>query len=479
MRILVPLILALLALAALPASAADAPRRNVLFIVADDLCADLGCYGAPVQSPNIDRLASQGVRFDRAYCQFPLCGPSRCSFMSGLRPDTIGVLANGLTVRHKLKDVVTLPQLFRNNGYRSMRVGKMYHLNIPDGVGTPGPDDAESWDSTFNPKGAEYDTDGEAHDPNPKDHQSFRYVMGKSDDGAEQHDMQAADEAIRLLTEHKDKPGAPFFLALGFIRPHVPEIAPRKYFDLYPLEQIKLPPRPENDRADIPPMAFQPQDQGKGDRGMTEPQCLESIRAYRATTSFMDAQVGRVLDALQRLQLSDNTVVVFLGDHGYSLGQHRTWQKMTLFEPVARVPMIIRAPGVQAGTTKSIVESIDLYPTLAALCGLTPPRELQGADLSQVLRDPSATVKPAAYTQLRRGQQGEGRSVRTDRFRYTEWSTPRGPAGAELYDEQADPGEFHNLASDPAHAKEVEQLRQLLHAHDAASRPSTTSAARK
>src|SRR4051812_37327418 len=192
-------------------------KRNVLLIISDDLCADLGCYGAPVQSPNIDKLAARGVKFERAYCQFPLCGPSRCSFMSGLRPDTTGVVQNGLPVRHKLKDVVTLPQLFRQNGYFAARVGKIYHLNIPGDVGKPGPDDPASWDTTFNPPGAEFTTDGDEVNPNDKDGQGFRYVMGKGD-GREQHDFQAADEAIRILREKKEKP---FFLALGFIRPHV------------------------------------------------------------------------------------------------------------------------------------------------------------------------------------------------------------------------------------------------------------------
>ncbi len=244
---------AMVLLVALPASAQfDTPthnQHNVLFLIADDLCASLGCYGAnEVQSPNIDKLAASGMRFDRAYCQFSLCGPTRCSFMTGLRPDTTGILANGIPVRKHLKDVVTLPQLFRNSGYYVARVGKIYHLNIPGDVGKSGPDDPESWDYTYNPPGAEFNTDGDFADPNSKDGQSFRYVMGKGD-GHEQHDFQAADKAIQLLREHKDKP---FFIACGFIRPHVPEIAPKTFFDLYPLDQLKPPVVPDDDWDDIP-----------------------------------------------------------------------------------------------------------------------------------------------------------------------------------------------------------------------------------
>lgn len=435
-------------------SAPAGNKRNVLFLMADDLCASLGCYGAPVQSPNLDKLAKAGMKFDRAYCQYPLCGPTRCSLMSGLRPDTTGVLTNGLPVRHKLKDVVTLPQLFRKNGYTAMRVGKIYHLGIPNEVGQPGPDDPQSWDYTFNPKGHEYPAldDGDQGDHNPKDGQSFRFNILKGD-GHEQHDYQAADEAIRLLREYKDKP---FFLAVGFIRPHVPEIAPKAYFDEYPLDQIKLPNVPANDRDDIPAPAIA---NIQRYAGMTDRQAMESIRAYRASTSFMDAQLGRVVDELRKLGLEKNTVITFAGDHGYLLGQHGAWQKTMVFEPVCRVPMIICAPGVEPGVSKSLVESLDLYPTVAGLCGLTGPKELEGKSMEPILKDPTATIKAAAYTQVQR-RNVEGRSVRTDRFRYTEWMGANG--GAELYDEQNDPEEITNLAKDPKFADTVADMKKLL-----------------
>jgi uncharacterized sulfatase len=437
------------------AFAADATKKpNVLLLVADDLCADLGCYGAPVKSPNIDKLASQGVRFERAYCQFPLCGPSRCSFLSGLRPETVGVITNNKTVRDRHKEIITFPQFFRLNGYFVARVGKLYHLGIPDGVGASGPDDPLSWDYVFNPKGAEFTTDGDEYDPNPKNGQSFHEVQGKGD-GHEQHDYQAATEAIRLLNEQKDKP---FFLAVGFIRPHVPELAPKSFFDLYDLKQITIPTEPENDRSRYPAAAFY---HSAVNFGMTLEQCRRAKRAYYATTSFMDAQVGRVLDELDRLKLRDNTIVIFMSDHGYSLGEHQAWQKQLLFENSCRVPIIISAPGMKGGVVaRGIVESIDLYPTAAELCGLTAPKALEGTSLRPMLQDPSATVNDAALTIVRR-KGFMGRSIRTDRFRYTEWG--EGAEGRELYDEQADPREFNNLAGNPAFVDTVNSLAGELH----------------
>jgi iduronate 2-sulfatase len=436
------------------AAVAQSRPLNVLLIVSDDLNNSQGCYGAPVQTPNIDRLATRGVKFDRAYCQYPLCGPSRCSFLSGLRPDTIGVLQNGLTVRHKLKDVVTLPQLFRQNGYFSARVGKLYHLGIPNQVGQSGPDDPSSWDHTFNPPGNEFPKNEDEYDPTPKRGQGFRRVALKGN-GSDQHDYQAADEAIRLLREKRDKP---IFLAVGFIRPHVPEVAPKTFFDLYPAEKIELLKVPANDRDDIPPAAFQSREV---DWDMDDQAKRESVRAYRASTSFMDAQVGRVLEELDKQKLSDNTIIVFMSDHGYALGEHGSWQKMMLFEPVCRVPLIIAAPGVKTGVARGLTESIDLYPTLAQLCGLKPPNNIEGNSLVVLLENPDAPGKPFAFTQVHRGRQGPvGQTVRTDRFRYIEWNA--GKDGVELYDEQADPGELTNLAKDPAHAQTVAELKKLL-----------------
>jgi len=439
------------------ASGQDKSKLNVLFIVSDDLCTDLGCYGVDVKTPNVDKLASRGVRFDRTYCQYPLCGPSRCSFMSGLRPDTTGVLNNGLPVRHKIKDLVTLPELFRHNGYFAARVGKIYHLGIPGEVGKPGPDDPQSWDYTFNPKGDEFSKDGDEYDPDPKEGQSFRRLIIHGE-GEKQADHQSAEEAIRLLRANKDKP---FFLAVGFIRPHVPELAPEKFFDLYPYESIKLPEMPGSGRDGIPPIAFH---YGKLDMGMDERGRRESIRAYHATTSFMDAQVGRVIDELNKLGLADKTIITFISDHGYSLGQHHAWQKIMLFDRVCRVPMIIVPPKTEnAGKTcRGIAELVDLYPTVAELAGLKGPQALEGTSVVPLLRDPSGAGKQAAFAQVHRGKTGIGRTIRTDRYRYTEWNA--GKDGVELYDEQADPQEYHNLASDPKCAETIRELSERLHA---------------
>jgi len=453
----------------LVAASAEAAQPNVLFIVADDLNNSLGCYGAPARTPNLDKLAARGVRFDRAYCQYPLCGPSRASFMSGMRPNKIGVLTNGPTVRAVRSDVITLPQLFRNNGYFAARVGKIYHLGIPGGVGTPGPDDPQSWDHTFNPPGAEFKTPGEEHNPTPERGQGFRRVLGNGE-GVEQADYQSADEAIRLLREHKTDE-KPFFLAVGFIRPHVPDIAPRRYFEQFEVEKIALPNVPADDRDDIPPAAFM---DAKRYWNMSDADCRESIRAYYACVSFMDAQAGRVLDELAKLGLAENTIVTFIGDHGYALGEHATWQKMMLFEPVARVPFIIVPPGgagVKPASTTSLVEMIDLYPTIAQLANLQPPKEIDGVSLIPVLKDPAAKVKDAAYTQVRR-KNAEGRTVRTDRWRYTEWGEA-GAAGVELYDERNDPGELTNLAKDPTHTQTVASMKALLRS----SMPTTSPAA--
>jgi uncharacterized sulfatase len=433
---------------------AKSDKPNVLLLVADDLCADLGCYGGPIQSPNIDKLASEGVRFERAYCQYPLCGPSRASFLSGLRPETEGVVNNEYrSVREKIYDLVTLPQLFRNNGYYTARTGKLFHLIIPRDVGTGGSDDALSWNYAFNPEGAEYTTLGQSDDPDPKNDQSFHEVMDEGD-GREQHDYQCASEAIRLLNKHKDDS---FFLAVGFIRPHVPEIAPKSFFDLYDLNQIKLPDNPPNDRDDVPPVAFRHKEINFG---MTIEQCIRAKRAYYATASFMDAQLGRVMNELERLKLRDKTIVVFISDHGYLLGQHQEWQKTNIFEEACRVPMIISVPGQKPAKVSGLVELLDLYPTLAELCGLEAPKTLEGQSIAAMLSDPNAKVHEATTTIVKR-KNFFGRSIRTGRFRYTEWDN--GKAGVELYDHRTDPDEFKNLANDPKFAAQMKELSTKLH----------------
>ena len=446
------------------AADAQAPRYNVLFLSADDLNNDLGCYGHPlVKSPNIDRLAKQGTRFDRAYCQFPLCSPSRVSLMTGLRPDRTRIFDLSTDFRTIHPDLTTLPQLFQQHGYAAIRVGKIYHYGNPGQIGTSGLDDPKSWHRVINPRGRDKVEEKLIHNATPK-RQLGSALAWHAAEGTdeEQTDGMVASETIKLLEEHKDKP---FFIAAGFYRPHCPYVAPKKYFDMYPLDQIKLPKTPAN--ASVPPRPAHHTDPPNWE--LTEEDQKRAIQAYYATITFMDAQLGRILDALDRLKLADNTIVVFWSDHGYLLGHHNgQWMKQMLFEGSARVPFIISVPGQKnrgAASTRT-VELLDLYPTLADLCALPLPTHLQGKSLRPLIDNPAAEWTRPAFTQTRRGGPRNnfmGRSIRTEQFRYTEWDD--GKKGVELYDHTKDPDEHFNLAESPEHAKTVENLRQLLHAN--------------
>lgn len=456
------IVLAAAAAGSAPA-AEPAEKRNVLFIAVDDMNCDLGCYGAKgMKTPNIDRLAARGVRFDRAYCQYPLCSPSRVSLMTGLRPDRTQVFDLNKDFRKtSLPDVVTLPQAFRKNGYFAARVGKIFHYGNPGQIGTDGLDDPASWNQRINPAGRDKREEDLLTNYTPKRGlgSSLSFLAAEGTD-AEQTDGMVAEAAIRLMEENKDRP---FFIAAGFYRPHCPYIAPKNYFELYPLDRIAVEIGAAGHLKRVPPLALascQPHPWF----GVTRDQAAEAKRAYYATFSFVDALVGRLLDALERLELADRTVVVFWSDHGYHVGEHGLFMKMSLFEESARVPMLIAAPGMRGNgkACERTVELVDLYPTLTDLCGVSAPSDLDGASLRPLLDNPGSAWTRPAFTQLMRGAT-PGHSIRTERWRYTEWGNGR--EGRELYDHAADPREMNNLADDPAHASIVADLRSLLRRH--------------
>lgn len=443
-------------------------KMNVLFIASDDLNVDEEVFDNPlVQTPNLKRLFSMGVKFDKAYAQYPLCGPSRASIMTGLRPDKTGVKDLTTFFRDVIPDVETLPQMFMKNGYFSARVGKIYHYGVPSQIGTNGQDDALSWNVRINPIGIDKQQEDKITNYMGKTPLggalSFWAAPGTDDD---QTDGKVANEAVKLMEEHKDNP---FFLAVGFFRPHTPYVAPKKYFDMYPLEKITLSKQSDTDWDNKPAIARYTQ---KDNYGLTEQQQKEIKRAYYASISFMDAQVGKLLNKLDELGLSDNTIIVFWSDHGYALGQHKQWQKQQLFEHVARVPLLIAAPGfAKHKGTKSTAELIDLYPTLADLAGIKAPKEIQGKSLVKVLKEPSKTIETPAFTQLNKDLKQKlwypnvdkdytGRSVRYKEWRYTEWN--EGKDGAELYNYKEDPDEFHNLANNSKYTKVIAQMKEML-----------------
>ncbi len=444
-------------------------QLNVLFLIADDLNCDLHAYGHPrVQSPNIDRLAARGVRFERAYCQFPLCSPSRSSFLTGRRPNVTRVLANpgsgrfstdyrpNTHFRDFLPYTVTLPQLFRQNGYFVARVGKLYHYGVPGQIGTSGLDDLASWEYVVNPAGRDKAEENRVFSLIPGSYGGTLSWMATEGSELEHTDGLSATAAISLLEQHKDKP---FFLAVGMYRPHTPYVAPKKYFDLYPPAGVPLPQLSTDDQKRLPEAAYL--SAKKEQESMTDQQRREAIQAYWASITFMDAQIGRVLGALDRLGLSRNTVVVMTSDHGYHLAEHGLWQKQSLFENSARVPLVVAAPGAAANgrSTSALAELVDLYPTLADLCGLTAPKYLDGKSLKPALADPQARIKEAAYTQVRRGRY-DGYSIRTERWRYTLWDG--GEKGEQLFDMQSDLGETRNLAHEAQLQPVVAELKQKV-----------------
>ncbi len=444
---------------------------NVLLIVSDDLNDELGCYGSErAVTPHLDRLARMSLRFDRAYAQYPVCVQSRNSFLSGLRFSRDGLQPKWENLRQMVPHVTTLPQLFREQGYYTASVGKVFHV---DGWDARWPDDGWeycdelSWDFRINCPPA---NQGAARKPPfPREGKTLKwpghsgaidYGMISYEDDLYHDDGQATQEAIRQLDRHHTQP---FFLAVGYRRPHAPFVAPEKYFAPYPLNSIQLP--PPGDRSDVPEIAFATTPPNYG-----EPEQMKLMKmCYLASVSFLDSQVGRLLRALEERGLLENTIIVFMSDHGFSLGEHGDWHKFTLFEKSARVPLIIRVPGVTRANSKSsqLVELVDLYPTLMDLCGLAGPNQtLHGQSLVPILHAPGTELDhDPALTIVVRGPKtaptAVGYSLRTPRYRYNEWWSTDLPAqllASELYDHQTDPEEEFNLAAN----KDMQPVRKAL-----------------
>ena len=463
-------------LTALTLSVSAAPKFNVLHIVSDDLNCSLSCYGHPqVKSPHIDKLAATGVKFERAYCQYPLCNPSRASFMTGMRPGSTKVYENSTHFRQALPDILSIPQTFTKGGAFSARVGKLYHYGVPTQIGTSGLDDEASWQLVVNPIGHDKKVEDKIHSLIPGQFGgTLSWFADESEDP--QTDAVGAAEAIKLLESKKD---GPFYLAVGFYRPHTPYVAPKKYFDMYPIENIKLATGPMKDEPGIPAAAYasykKEQDQ------LTDPMRKEILQAYFASTTFMDDQVGELLAAVDRLGLRDKTVIVFHSDHGYHTGDHGLWQKQSIWENSSHVPLIISVPGNPNNGKSSSrpVELVDLHATLAEVCGLPAP-QTDGISLKPLLDNPTADWSKPAFSQVMRNMplgtnaapKGKGKkggkkgaaffgiSVRTEQYRYTEWD--EGKQGTTLFDLKADPQEAKDLSKDPAHAETVAKMKAMI-----------------
>jgi uncharacterized sulfatase len=439
-------------------------RKNVLFIGLDDLAPLLGCYGKPVHTPNIDRLAARGVRFDAAYCQYPWCGPSRASLMTGYSPDTTRVQDLTTHFRQTLPNVVTLGQLFRANGYYSARVGKIYHASDPGGEGTDGLDDPMTWDWTSNPAGVDhYKEEDLVTNFTPKRGlgSAIAFHRSKAAD-SEMTDALGAAEVIRLLKQPRTEP---FFIAYGLYRPHVPWVVPEAYFERYPLSGIKPCEFDASELNIAPPSAYWTK---PVNFGMDVEQRKLAIQAYYASTTFADAQIGRVLRQLEVSGLAENTLVVLWSDHGWQLGRHGQWMKETLFEEATRVPVIMAGAGVplHGAVCRRTIEHLDLYPTIASICELSGiPPTLHGESVVPLLRNVEAEWSKPAITQVHRPATDEipaieGYSIRTERYRYTMWD--EGRQGEELYDYNTDPHELKNLADDASLATLKLTLRVCL-----------------
>ncbi|GAA5118511.1 sulfatase [Luteolibacter yonseiensis] len=452
-----------------------AAPKNVLFIAVDDLKPSIGAYGDRLaKTPNIDRLAARGLLFESAYTSQALCAPSRNALFTGLRPTTLGLYNFEAHLRDALPNAVTLPQQFMRNGYRSEAVGKLFH------VGRGLPDDRKSWSVPFlDPSAPVYalKESEAAADMTTREKRNQRGAFYESAEVADETyvDGKIATQVINRLKAAKARPDTPFFIAAGFHRPHLPFVAPKKYWDLHDPAKFKLAhfrTAPEG----APSASMRPNSELGIYRGIPSNGVVDEatqrklMHGYYAAVSYTDAQVGKVIDALDRLGLAENTIIVLWGDHGWHLGDHGLWAKMTNFEEATRIPLIISAPGVttRGSKTKSLVESIDIYPTLLELANLRRPNstpKLEGKSLVPILRTPTASVNDHVLQVIPR-QKLLGRSLRTSTHRLVEWKRPGAAAHTakvELYNYSTDPEEKKNLAA--SQPKLVARLRQKLHAY--------------
>ncbi len=448
------------------ASSQELKRPNVLFIISDDLTATaLSCYkNTACHTPNVDKLASQGTRYTRAYCQFPICGPSRASIMFGYYPSATETYGYVSGRKHVGSDKLSWPQFFKEKGYYTARVSKIFHMGIPGDIirGSNGTDDSASWTQRFNSPGPEWKSEGEAElvQNNPfglksrKGGNVMTIVKAEGGDLA-QSDGKTAEKASELIRQHKAEP---FFLAVGFVRPHVPFVAPKEYFEPYPYPQMILPPKIEDDWSDIPTTGINYVTSKNGQ--MSEEQQKKAIAAYYASVSFMDAQVGKVLQTLKEEGLEDNTIVIFTSDHGYHLDEHGFWMKVSLHEESARVPLIIKVPGKAPAVCHSFVELLDLYPTVVSLAGFTPPSGLQGRSLVKTLDNPEYKARDMAFS-ISRWNGKLFYLIRTKKWAYIQYQED-GNGGMELYNMQYDPKQYNNLAYYPQYKDVLKDMQSRL-----------------
>lgn len=460
------ILICLLITFSLKTSAQEPEKPNVLFVISDDLTATaVSAYGNKLNTtPNIDRLASEGVRFTRAYSQYPVCGPSRASLMFGYYPDattTYGYVSGRENVG---PDRNSWTQLFKENGYYTARVSKIYHMGVPGDIeeGSNGTDDEASWTERYNSPGPEWKAEGEAelvqnnpYGQKPRQGGNVMTVV-KADGGDEVHsDGKTAEKASELIQKHKNEP---FFLAVGLVRPHVPFVAPKEYFEPYPYRQMVLPPKVQNDWDDIPPNGINYVTSVNA--RMSEEQEKKAVAGYYASVSYMDAQVGRILQTLKEEGLEDNTIVIFTSDHGFHLGEHRFWMKVSLHEESVKVPMIIKVPGKEPAVTHSLTELLDLYPTVAELAGLDYSGHLQGKSLVKTLDNPDYSVRDVAFS-MHRWRGNFAYLLRSDKWAYIQYDEDGG-SGMELFDMEHDPGQYNNLAHNPLYQDIVDEFQMRL-----------------